>query len=220
METRSTAAGGGAGFVSIAVFGVGCLFGGAVHAFWMPKAASVEHAAGPADIAAPWGELKSSLERIEVQLASSQLAASGQRVEQGDAATSAESIDALRKSVAELEGSIERLRATASVISKNIPESSTLHELTAIAGDTNWSAVDALIELEVKEKGAGWREVRFCTPAEILRRFGTPANVYVFSSHIGWSYSRLVQTTEGEVERELKLAIADGAVYDLEAGVH
>ncbi|MCK6446695.1 MAG: hypothetical protein L6Q99_09920 [Planctomycetes bacterium] len=203
--------------LSMLLFALGTSFGVAVHAWFAPAhIESTGDDVAPTVTRAEWDRLVAAVARLEATTRGPELAAPDARTEVGALPVTPDALTELTRDVRELRSALERLRVLAERVSTGTNAPPTPREILDAVPEVDWKAVDALRALIETNEDEALRQLRLSTPAEIVRRFGAPTDVYRHGEGIGFAYSRDVDT-QGEVPelRGVRFTFIDGCLQAL-----
>ncbi|MCC6408662.1 MAG: hypothetical protein IT453_15980 [Planctomycetes bacterium] len=203
--------------LSMLLFAGGTIFGVAVHARWSPDAESETREPSSSPISRDeWESLSASVARLEAASRVGELVPPDARNEVGPSPVSREALAELTKEVRGLQASLERLRGLAERSTGEANAASTPRAILDAVPAIDWQAVDALREWHLRDEDAALRSIRLSTPAEIVRRFGEPTEVYRYREGVAFAYLREVEVGEELPDlRGVRIAFIDGFVQAL-----
>lgn len=217
METAARRGFGPAFVLSMLLFALGTIFGIAIHAWRAPQRMGVENDGDAPEIdRAEWNELRAAIARLEAAAKKPELATPDARIEVGALPVTPDAVTELTRDVRDLKAALERLRVLAERVSTGANAPPTPREILDEVPEVDWKAVDALRALIESDEDEALRQLRLSTPAEIVRRFGAPTDVYRHGEGIGFAYSRDVDTQAEVPElRGVRFTFIDGCLQAL-----
>jgi hypothetical protein len=208
MSTQRSIAFGPALLISMALFAGGTIFGIVAYVRWGPPSVGVEDSHPSSEISrGEWNALRASVAGIESRLRGEALESQTQRAPVDAASIDPASLEAVARSADELQATLDRMQALADSAERTLADAASTHEIAKATPEVNGDAVDAILALHVKDSATAIRDVRFATPNEILKRFGSPTTTSINEKCVQWSYYR--------AHRGLHLEFAQGAVIHM-----